>query len=423
MEGRVQVMSREIIRPSSQTPHHLKKLKLSYLDQLSPTTYIPLIFFYQADEIRGLTTSNHVQISQHLKHSLSNTLASFYPLAGKIQDNSFVDCNDYGCQFIEARVQTRLMDVIKEPNMEFLKQMVLVDPIGGHETLVAVQITFFDCGGIAIVVSISHQIADFTSQLAFIDAWAATFGGKSEVSRFSFDLASYFPTRDFPSSNMFASLMSTELFPTKMLVFDREKLSKLKQAAISSSGSIVKDPTSVEVASAFIWKHFIESVKSKNMDAKKTFAATQGVNLRPRTSPPNLLKNVFGNCIMIPTAFSNDKSELHDLVHEFRSAIRTINGEYIGKAQSGDTYVNDLSTLLPPLMNGELEWCGFSSWCRFPVYEVDYGWGKPIWFCTTALPFNNSGILVSSRSGDGIEAWLSMPPDNIEVLQTQMELL
>ncbi|KAG8363648.1 hypothetical protein BUALT_Bualt19G0044400 [Buddleja alternifolia] len=70
---------------------------------------------------------------------------------------------------------------------------------------------------------------------------------------------------------------------------------------------------------------------------------------------------------MIPTAYSKNESALHDLVDEFRSAIRTISGEYIGKAQNGDTYLNDLSTLLPLLMNGELEWCGFSSWCRFPV--------------------------------------------------------
>ncbi|KAG8367240.1 hypothetical protein BUALT_Bualt16G0052000 [Buddleja alternifolia] len=307
--------------------------------------------------------------------------------------------------------------------MEVLKQFIPLHSIGGDGALVFVQITFFNCGGITIVVSMSHQIADFASQIGFINAWAATCKGKFEFPRFSFDLANYFPPKDFPSSNMFSSLMSNEMFDTKLLVFDKEKLAALKNAAISSSGWIVNNPTSVEVVSAFIWKHFIESAKSKSSGSKKTFAATQGVNLRPRTSQPHLLKNVFGNCIMIPNAFSNDKSELHDLVSEFRRAIKTINGEYIEKAQSGDTYLNDLSSLLPLLMNGELEWCGFSSWCRFPVYDVDYGWGNPMWFCTTALPFSNCVALVTSRCGDGIEAWLSMSPDNIKILQTQMKLL
>ncbi|KAE8123967.1 hypothetical protein FH972_018880 [Carpinus fangiana] len=45
---KVEIISKEIIKPSSPTlPHDLRNLKGSFLDQLAPTTYIPIILFYQ----------------------------------------------------------------------------------------------------------------------------------------------------------------------------------------------------------------------------------------------------------------------------------------------------------------------------------------------------------------------------------------
>ncbi|KAI3448772.1 hypothetical protein Pfo_005437 [Paulownia fortunei] len=426
MEARVEVISREIIKPSSETPNHLKKLKLSYLDQLVPPTYVPIVFFYQADELRGLTISNHVQISQQLKKSLADTLTSFYPLAGRIEDQFVVDCSDAGVEFIEARVHTQLMDAIQEPDTEELKQYLPMDPTTagglGEETLLLVQINFFDCGGIAVGVCVLHQIADCTSIMAFVNAWAATCRGEAGISQCSFDLASYFPARDFPGSGSWELSMFNEKFKTKMFVFDKEKLAALKQAAISPSGSTVKDPTRVELVSAFIWKHFIEVTKSKNPQAKKNFAALHTVNLRTRTSPPLLLENAFSN----PNVASDQNEgveEFHDLVSKLRSSIRTISDLNITKAQSGDSNLNDLYKLSSRLMKGELEPCAFSSWCRFPVYEVDYGWGNPIWLCTTPFPVKNLTVLVSRKCGDGIEAWVNMNQDNLEMLETQVKLI
>ena len=45
MKMDVDIISTEITKPSSPAIHHLKPFKLSVLDQLSPTTYAPLILF------------------------------------------------------------------------------------------------------------------------------------------------------------------------------------------------------------------------------------------------------------------------------------------------------------------------------------------------------------------------------------------
>ncbi|KAL0455809.1 UNVERIFIED_CONTAM: Stemmadenine O-acetyltransferase [Sesamum latifolium] len=431
MGADVQEISRVIIKPTSETTSHPTNLKLSYLDQLIPSFYVPLIFFYKADESRGLTTSNHVHLSHQLKQSLSNTLTSFYPLAGRIEENFVVvDSCDSGFEFIEARAHVQLMNVIQEPDTEDLKQYLPLDPTTGEaRRLLVVQITFFECGGVAVGLCFSHKVADFTSIVAFANAWAATCRGETEFSRFTFDLASYFPAREFPGSDFWGFLMSDENYVTKRFVFDKEKLAALKQEATSSS---LKDPTKVELVSAFIWKLFMEVAKSKNQEARKTYAAIHAVNLRARKFPPELLENVFGNCIMSGLAFSDTNvtcdeykgvDEFPDLVRKLRSSFKRISDNYIAEAQTGDRYLNDLYGMFSQVLKGELEYCSFSSWCRFPVYEVDYGWGNPIWLGTTALPLKNLTVLVDSRRGEGIEAWVNMKQDNLEMLETQIKLI
>ncbi|KAK6139063.1 hypothetical protein DH2020_027186 [Rehmannia glutinosa] len=379
-------------------------MKLSYLDQLTPHLYFPVIFFYQPNETKGLSTSNHVQISQHLKKSLSETLTSFYPLAGRIQDNFIIDCNDTGVEFIEARIDAQLKDSIQKPNMENLKQYLPVDPaeggLGNEATLLVVQITLFDCGGISVGICFSHKIA-----------------------------------RDF--SSLFGFPRSDENFTTKRFVFDKVKLAALRSQAVvatssSDSTTHVKNPTNVELVSAFIWKIFINNVAkySNNLRGiKKDFAAFHAVNLRARISSPDddqyYLKNVFGNCIMSSLATTNNtcNNTFHELVSKLRSSIRKISDDYIEKAKNGDCYLNDLFGLMSFLAKGELEYCRFSSWCSFPIYEVDYGWGNPIWVCTTALPLKNTIILARSKCGEGIEAWVNMNQDNLQVLETQIQLI
>ncbi|KAK4424808.1 Vinorine synthase [Sesamum alatum] len=425
MEAPLKVISKEIIKPSSETPHHLRKLKLSYLDQLAPPVYVPLIFFYQVDESRALTTSNHLQLSQRLKQSLSNTLTSFYPLAGRIQDSSVIDCNDAGAEFIEARVQAQLKDALQEPIIQQLKYLP-ADAAAGSlpgAALIVVKITFFDCGGMAVGVCVSHKLADCVCIMAFMNAWAASCRGEAESRLMSFDLVTYFPSRDFPGSDSNLPFpTSKEELVTKRFVFDKEKLAALKDAATTPS---VKDPTKVEVVSAFIWKHFIDVAKSESLEGKRTFLASHPVNLRPRTSPHLVLENVFGNCIMPSMAISNlqDVGNFDELVSRLRNGFRKIDQDYIGEAQNGDSYVNDIMNLNCLLVEGGLEIYSCSSWCGFAVYEVDYGWGKPASFCTSSLPLRNSSILVKSRSGDGVEAFVTFPADKAEILESQIKLL
>nr|XP_027109682.1 vinorine synthase-like [Coffea arabica] len=417
MVANLEILSKEMIKPSSPTPYHLRNFTLSFLDQLAPPIHIPLIFFYQPSQLQ--TYKDHAQISQLLKQSLSNALTKFYPLGGRICSDDFaIDANDAGALFVEAQVHSNLLQVIEKPSMDEMKQYLPLEPNGsGHgiteanTILLAVQINIFDCGGLAIGVQMSHKIADGTSLVAFMNAWAANCRGDAEIHQSSLDLTSLFPPKDVLNSGFKPTVgITKEKITTKRFVFDREKLAKLKQALASSPGSQVKDPTRVEAVSAFFWRHFIEATRAKmDSKSKKMVAAVHAVNLRPRMNPV-LPDHAFGNlwrhALAIPVA--EGEKGYQNLAGDLRNAIRNINSNYVKTLQIGDEYLHALKKTMELVSKGDIEFCNFSSWCRFPVYEVDYGWGKPTWVCTTTLPFKNVVILMSTSCGEGIEAWVNM---------------
>ena len=128
MVARMEMISQEMIKPSDPTPDHLRNYNLSFLDQIAPSHYFPLISFYQSTQNCNL---DHSQISQRLKSSFSSALTKFYPLAGRINGTLSIDCNDEGASYIEVQVHDQLSEVMKYGKIEDLTQYLPLNPHGG----------------------------------------------------------------------------------------------------------------------------------------------------------------------------------------------------------------------------------------------------------------------------------------------------
>nr|GLL34881.1 vinorine synthase-like isoform X1 [Ipomoea trifida] len=421
---KVEFLSKELmIKPSSPTPPHLKTFKLSFLDQIAPPFFIPLIFFFH----HAAPADDHGRSSQLLKQSLSKVLTLFYPLAGRIKGNDFVDCSDDGALWVEARVHGFLKDVVENPLMEELEKFVPVEPYSGDndsELMLGVQVNYFLDGGIAVGVCVSHKIADALSVVNFVNAWAVTarVGDAARISPPNLGFGSnFFPatTMGLPGSGFSPALgLTTEKIVTKRVVFDKENLAALKRSAAAESSG-VGDPTRVEALSAFLWKHFREAIRKKSQQAstKKTFRATHNVNLRARMNPP-LPGATFGNLWSLAntTETASETSPDDDLVFQLRTSIREINAEYAEALQNEKWHSEHLLKWHERFGGeGEAEFLEFTSWCRFPIYEVDFGWGNPVWACTTTFPYKNFIVLMSTKCGDGIEAWINIGEEDDDI--------
>ncbi|CAI9118878.1 OLC1v1020505C1 [Oldenlandia corymbosa var. corymbosa] len=440
MECRIDIVSRELIKPSSPTPLEKKELKLSLLDQLQAPIFVPVLFFYQKQP----PSSNDFHEDQtkttlHLKKSFAESLTKFYPLAGKLNpEHHCVDCDDSGALFVEAKVDVSLSEAVQSDEM--LGQYLPFEPFIKDEIedvrvkpLLAVQITRFGCGSNAIGVCISHKVADLMSFMTFMNSWAAL--NRGEITRLvvsNFDVGRHvFPPVDHDVSFPLQPPNKGKGMVYKRFVFDKEKLKELKELAISSSAA--KSPTRIEVVTAFLWKHFINVARAKIQGPATTmlFRISHLVNVRSKmssllASSPDENVFPFGNlAIGVPASFTffrgenQEKKDYYgDLVRLTGDAIKRVNEDYIlnsaipsFKATKGTVEVVQKPAII------EKDWI-FTSWCRFPFYEVDFGWGKPV----SVVPGNLNGILViltSTRNEEGIEAWIAMLEDEFALLPAE----
>nr|GMD55652.1 vinorine synthase-like [Ipomoea batatas] len=159
---KVEVRSKEVVRPSSPTPQSLKNYKLSFMDQLALNVKLPFVFFY--DSSGAYSHDRHTNTIDELKESLSKTLSLMYPLAGRVkEDKVTIECNDEGVEFIVADVDENMCYLLDNPEMEKIKQMII--PTG--------TVNRFSCGGIAIGFFVSHAIADGSAVATLFETWAS----------------------------------------------------------------------------------------------------------------------------------------------------------------------------------------------------------------------------------------------------------
>ncbi|XP_061364334.1 stemmadenine O-acetyltransferase-like [Gastrolobium bilobum] len=422
MKLEVDIISKEIIKPSSPTPHHLRHYQLSFLDQISPSVYEPTVLFYTCD---GSTEFNITSMSNHLKKSLSDVLTHYYPFAGRINGKNFIDCNDEGIPYFQAKVKCKLVDVIHKPVPGELNHLVPFQLDDITDILFSVQLNVFECGGIAIGVCLSHQIADGLSFFTFINNWAAIANGSQDVlPNPQFVSAKLFPPKNISGFDPRSGIIKDNII-CKMFVFDASVVENLRERyADTSSFENEKPPTRVEALSAFIWSRYVAVTRDQS-SPQRTHAVVHAVNLRPKMEPP-LPPESFGNYYRISMTIPslNTEEECHGLVKRVRDQIKKIDKDYVRKLQEGNEHLGFLKDSLDRvLVKGELVAFNFTSLCRFPLYDADFGWGKPTWVGVPSLMFKNLVVFVDTKTDGGIEAYVSLKVEDMVKFEEDEELL
>ncbi|KAK9059515.1 hypothetical protein SSX86_020219 [Deinandra increscens subsp. villosa] len=434
------IVSRKIIKPSSPTPSRLKTYNLSLFDQLAPDAYMPMVIFYPNSKLHA---NSHVKMMD-MKNSLSRTLTQYYPFAGRLAKTtpSFVDCNDEGVEFLEAHNDNLLSDFLNNTQYEDLDQLF---PNGlvwqqlrscsfekDRASPLAIQVNQFACGGIAVAVSLSHKIADGSSLCNFFNDWAimTRLSSREEHNGHGSPINPYFIS--FKNTNLnyqgIPTSKSQDGAVTRSFVFPNSRLNDLKLKVIkmtTQSEQPITNPTRMEVLNWLLYKCAIKAARKNNLGSFKPTRFALATEIRNKMTEP-LPKTTIGNIVCLP-AFSTDNPN-QTTPSNFISQLKNLKMEVQGFQNIQDAIERLQHTSdLPTIVKSEQRKVGYylsSSLCWYPLHGIDFGWGKPIKVVPSAVtPMCNRFVFVDARNGDGIEVFVSLGKQDMEIFQTDPELL
>ncbi|KAF8019584.1 hypothetical protein BT93_G0313 [Corymbia citriodora subsp. variegata] len=431
---KVEVQWKKLVKPSAPTENNRQKWELTSLDRLQMPNYVGIMFFY-----RDNAENPGVDIPQRLlqmEQSLSETLSLFYPMAGRYieGDGCFIDCNDLGVEFIHAKVDGQI-DQLLHGDVD----IDLLDCLSRYPTdivgnpLVVIQVNTFECGGLVISVRFTHKIGDLYTMAMFINSWATACRGNADAMvRPNFELSSLIPLKELAVPNLSPPPIGDKHLVRSRLQFSADALSKLKALARDNAkDSMASDfgPSRVEVVSALLGRAFVKIFRNKHGE-RRNFVVGMPFNLRekiglpiPANSCGNLYAVVWGQSGQ-PTA-GKIESEFNGMVNVMRDAMADAKTKYATVADGEElcSMVGDsLAEVVKILARGEDFPLGFSSWCRFGLCGNDFGWGRPVLVCSTPTNYESIILLDDEESG-GIDVWLTTDEDKMILLKQDPEIL
>lgn len=410
-----------------------------------------------------------------LKRGLSQTLSHFPPLAGRLTTDPdghvYLTCNDAGVDFIHAEASNLFIRDLLGPThvpecfKEFFAFDRTVSYCGHFIPILAVQVTEFN-DGVFIGCTVNHAVIDGTSLWNYFNTFAEMCRGVKKISRqpdFSRDSILVSPVvLKLPEGGPKITFNSNEPLKERIFSFNRESIQKLKaktnnQKWKESDNSQVingfeilhkhdNDPllnwfkrtvsidedkltetkTTVELSSfqslcALLWRAV---TRARKLPPSKTTTFRMAVNCRHRLEP-KLHPYYFGNAIQsIPiyaTASDVLSRDLEWCAEQLNKNVKAHDNNMVRH------FVEDWegNPRCFPLGNADGASITMGSSPRFPMYDNDFGWGKPLAVRSgRANKFDGKISAFPGRDGSGtVDLEAVLAPETMTALEADLEFM
>ncbi|KAF8019580.1 hypothetical protein BT93_G0309 [Corymbia citriodora subsp. variegata] len=401
---KIEVQSKKLIKPSAPMSNHSRMLNISGIDELQPTLYSGFLFYYRAN---GENQEDDIFRRLHLlEESLSETLTIFYPLAGRyVEEELYIDCNDQGVEFVHAKVNGQLDQLLRgEFDPDLLGRLSEFRMGAAGNPLVVVRVNVFECGGLVISLRCFHKVGDLFAMATFLKSWVtACRSGTHELASPNFELSTLFPVKG-SGVNLTPPLLAGVKLTMNRFSFSGAAISRLKQ-----TGPKNLRISRVEAVSALLCKVFVTMDRAKHGRVRPLLVC-QNMNLRGTINLP-IPTNAFGNFITKVIARHTmpqsgpDFEELVKMIHDMFANAKTRFAAIADRESCMDMVKDSAREYTEEVNSDEVNVVNFSSWCGFPLYDIDFGWGKPELVSNAFQPARRI-ILLDSKTEGGIDAWI-----------------
>ncbi|XWS74844.1 hypothetical protein CRYUN_Cryun01aG0032800 [Craigia yunnanensis] len=415
-----------------------------------------------------------------LKQSLSKTLSFFPPLAGRLYTDQngyiYITCNDGGVEFYHAKCTSLFIrDVIGPLDVpQFVKKFFCFDKTvsyqGHFKPIMAVQVTELG-DGIFFGCSVNHSVTDGTSFWNFFNSFAEIcrkinnninnqsiekIARQPEFLRESVLISS--AILRVPEGGPKVTFNENDPLRERIFSFSREAILELKAEvnkkeeilingnlkAVEILGKQSNDkfhndngknwlfktnaPVSntAEISSfqslcALLWRAV---TRARKLPSSKTTTFRMAVNCRHRLNP-KLDPLYFGNAIQsIPTYASAGDVTSRDLrwcAVQLNESVRAHNYETVRRFVK--EWENDPRCF--PLGNFDGASMTMGSSPRFPMYDNDFGWGRPLAVRSGgANKFDGKISAFPGREGNGsIDLEVVLAPETMAAIEADLEFM
>lgn len=406
---KITVKDSSMVYPSKSTP--LKKLWNSNLDLVVAKIHILTVYFYKPNGACNFFDSGI------LRESLSNVLVSFFPMAGRLNKDEKgrveIDCNAQGVLFVEAEAEFTALDDFGDfrPSPELRRLVPVVDYSGDVSSypLVVAQVTRFKCGGVSLGLGIHHTLADGLAGLHFVNTWSDVARGLSVAMPPFIDRtllrARDPPTPTFhhveyhpPPSLNTPNNSSLNNVSTTILKLTLDHLNKLKSSAKNDGNT--KDHSTYEILAAHLWRCATKARGLSDDQMTKLFVATDGRSRLCPPLPPGYIGNVVFTATPLSSAGALTLEPLTDSCKRIHSCLAKMDNEYLRSALDYLELQPDLSALVRGPQYFANPNLNINSWVRLPIYDSDFGWGRPIFMGPASILYEGTIYILPSPKND-----------------------
>ncbi|XP_062090007.1 shikimate O-hydroxycinnamoyltransferase-like [Humulus lupulus] len=427
----IKVKDTSIVKPAEKTPR--RRLWLSILDLMNNPNHNPVVYFYRSN---GATNFFDANI---LKQALSKVLVPFYPLAGRLGldggGRTEIDCNEEGVLFVTAET-TAVIDDFGDfaPTPELRRLTPSVDYSLGISSypLLLVQVTHFKCGGVSLGIGGDHHVLDGPSAFHFIESWSKIACGLDITIQPFLDRTLLQPRN--PPQPLFQHIeyqphnqQDATKVDTKVATFKitKEQLNTLKTKTIISmengNNNIIKFFSTYEILAAHVWKCVCQAREQPD-DQQTTLYFPVNGRFSNRLLP-QLPPGYFGNVIFpaTPTVRVGDlkTKPLSYAVTCIHEDLKKMDNDYLRSSIDYLELQSDVSSLRRGAHTYRNPNFGITSWVRLLSYEVDFGWGQPIYIGPGGILYEGKSYVLPSPTNDGsLLVGISCEPQHIKAFET-----